>query len=313
MSYRVYGLLLDSDEPLPELAAVAEDAGIDDPDVTFRRRDSRRASPDPESWFMHWHLPSGEPWLSAARDATGYVLRFHDLADFVMDRQGRDISCVGTTGDESPETVRHLLIDHVLPLVLNLRGVEALHASAVLTDAGAVVFTGPSGIGKSTLAAEFARAGHAVLADDCVALLEGAHGFEVRPAYPGLRLWPDAHGRLDGCTQLSLAGYTDKYRVSLDAPGEHTLRSSHPLRAVYVLDGEPANESVFSDMPPGEAVMELVARGFRFDVDDRAMLERQLDLFTRVAAEVPVCRLSVPDGLDRLSEVRPAVLECGRG
>ena len=59
--------------------------------------------------------------------------------------------------------------------------------------------------------------------------------------------------------------------------------------------------------------MELVARGFRFDVDDRAMLERQLDLFTRVAAEVPVCRLSVPDGLDRLSEVRPAVLQNGRG
>ena len=62
----------------------------------------------------------------------------------------------------------------------------------------------------------------------------------------------------------------------------------------------------------GMTAMALVARAFRFEVDDRAMLERQLDLFTRVAAQVPVRRLFLPDGLDRVAEIRCVVPGCVR-
>lgn len=307
MSYRIYGLTLESAEPLPELASASISPLGRVCDVRFRREASSLPL-RPERWFMHWRLPTGEPWLSAARGSDGYALRFHGLADFLLDAGGREIVCTHSACHGSPETVRHLLIDHVLPLVLNLRGVEALHASAVLAGAGAIVFTGPSGAGKSTIAAEFARAGDAVLADDCVAVLASAGRFRVLPAYPGLRLRRDAMGRLGAIgNDAPLAGYTDKRRLALGVAGSGAPREPHPLLAVYALDDVHAAEFAVRALAPRDAAMELLSRAFRFEIEDRAMLARQLDFFARVAMDVPVFRVSAPRDLDRLPELRRAI------
>ena len=59
-----------------------------------------------------------------------------------------------------------------LPVVLNLRGQEAIHATAILVNGTGVAFLGPTGSGKSTLAASFMLAGYRALGDDCMALLD---------------------------------------------------------------------------------------------------------------------------------------------
>jgi energy-coupling factor transporter ATP-binding protein EcfA2 len=309
VSYRLYGLVLASNLPLPELAAVAVPSG-EDPDVRFRRAPLSCLYPDPPEWFMHWRMPSGEPWLSAAKNDDGYLLRFHDHADFVMDEGGREIVC-RYWQDGAPETLRHLLIDQVMPLVLNLRGAEALHASAVLVDGGAVAFTGPTGTGKSTLAAELARAGHSVISDDCLGVVHGEAAFEVVPAYPGLRLRSDAlhHLDLDERPVQPVAEYTDKCRLTVEGSFADPSRRC-PLRAVFVLDDGPAadGEAVVRELHPRDATMELIRSAFRFEVQDRSMLERQLELFTRVAAAVPVRRVSAPRDLARLPDLRRTVL-----
>jgi len=309
MSYRVYGLVLSSNLPLPELAAVAEAAG-ELADVRFRRAPLSCLYPDPPEWFMHWRLPSGEPWLSAARNDEGYLLRFHDHADFVMDGEGREIVC-RYWRDGAVESVRHLLIDQVMPLVVNLRGAEALHASAVLVDGKAVVFTGPTGSGKSTLAAALALGGHPVLADDCVGVIDGDAAFEVVPAYPGVRLWEDVLGHLDLGPQPAdpVADYTDKRRLAFEAPDVDPAER-YPLRAVFVL-GEDAPEdagTTIREMLPRDAVMALIRSAFRFEVEDRVMLERQLEVFTRLASSVAIRCLSAPKDLARLLELRDTIL-----
>jgi len=310
VSYRVYGLVLASNLPLPELAAVATPTG-EDPDVRFRRAPLSCLYPDPPEWFMHWRMPSGEPWLSAARNHDGYLLRFHDHADFVMDDGGREIVC-RYWKEGAPETLRHLLIDQVMPLVLNLRGAEALHASAVLVDGGAVAFTGPTGSGKSTLAAELARAGHPVISDDCLGVVDGGTAFEVVPAYPGLRLRSDAlhHLDLEEHPAQPVAEYTDKCRLTVEDSAADPSRR-RPLRAVFVLDDrhEADGEAVVRKLHPRDAAMELIGSAFRFEVEDRSMLERQLEFFTRVAAAIPVRRISAPRGLDRLPDLRRTILQ----
>jgi hypothetical protein len=310
MSYRVYGLVLASNLPLPELAAVAAATG-EEADVRFRRAPLSCLYPDPPKWFMHWRLPSGEPWLSAARHEEGFLLRFHDHADFVMDGEGREIVC-RYWRDATPETLRHLLIDQVMPLVVNLRGAEALHASAVLVDGGAVAFTGPTGTGKSTLAAELGRAGHPVIADDCMVVIDGGATFEVVPAYPGLRLWEDARRHLDLGEQPAepVADYSDKQRLVLEAPFVDPA-GTYPLRAIFVLGDDSADSTrvAVRDMHPRDAVIELIRSAFRFEVEDRVMLERQLEVFTRVASSIPIRRASTPEDLALLPNLRDKILE----
>lgn len=89
----------------------------------------------------------------------------------------------------SVERFQHTLLHMILPQVLALRGEVMLHAACVVIDGRAHLFAGPSGIGKSTLAAGFARAGCRVLAEDVVrvAATPGGH-YVAYPSYPGARL-----------------------------------------------------------------------------------------------------------------------------
>lgn len=77
----------------------------------------------------------------------------------------------------------------VQPIVLQARGLEAMHASAVLAPAGALVICGRSHSGKSTLSYAFRGKGWRQLADDHVVLdfRGGVAMVRPQPFTPSLR------------------------------------------------------------------------------------------------------------------------------
>src|SRR5260370_35591812 len=85
---------------------------------------------------MHQDLPNGAPWSARAGTSDGYLLRFLELADFLVDRAGHHITCVSRHPATSDLTIRALLLDHVIPPVIALRGRYVLHAPAVRPAAG---------------------------------------------------------------------------------------------------------------------------------------------------------------------------------
>jgi len=85
------------------------------------------------------------------------------------------------------------LLDAVLAACLQMRGILPLHASAIATAQGAVLFAGRVGAGKSTLAAALIDRGYALLADGIVGIgLDGGGTAVARPGFPRIRLWADA-------------------------------------------------------------------------------------------------------------------------
>jgi hypothetical protein len=316
MRYQVYGLLLSSEMALPELtsAAETEPQGWADLRVRFGRR--CEVFPSPAHWFLSWTLATGEPWLSMAKNERGYLLRFAELADFSVDADGREIVCLPEP-EIPPHTMRHLLLDQVLPLVLTIRGQKALHATAVLTPAGVCAFTAPAGTGKSTLAASLLLAGNPVLSDDCLVLEEKDEQVLATPAYPGLRLWEDTLKALgnDSGHLLSVAHYTSKRRLVLEGHGSYFLVQAFPVARIYSLV-RPAEVGVdgglvaprLEPLSLRDSLVELLPSLFHVDVTDRTMLARHIDFLERVVSHVPVRRLWVPNTFTALPAVQKAVL-----
>ncbi|HKS96499.1 MAG TPA: hypothetical protein VJV74_10250, partial [Terriglobia bacterium] len=113
------------------------------------------------------------------------------------------------------DTVRHLFLDQVFPLLLSKRGRLVLHASAVLIPGGAIAFLGETGQGKSTLASSFSQRGFPFLTDDCLLLEEKGGQLVGIPSYPGLRLWPKTVAALfaEEPPVSRVAHYTTKKRL----------------------------------------------------------------------------------------------------
>jgi hypothetical protein len=316
MRYRAYGLTLISDAPLHELVPVTEAETEAKSDVRICFSSCRNRLPTPSHWFMSWTLPTGELWLSCAKDDQGYLLRFPDLADFFVDSDGHEIIC--HAGAETPrETLRHLLLDQVLPLVLNLKGRQALHATATLTPLGVCAFTGRAGAGKSTLAASFLRAGYPVLSDDCLVLREDSGRIFATPAYPGLRLWEDALGALceDADAPRPVAHYTSKQRLIPHGDLGEFPSGHYPLIGIYCLvrptemdDGSALTDPLIERLSCRDGFIELIPSVFRLDITDRTMLARQFRFLQEIVSHVPIRRLRLPNAFSSLAAVREAII-----
>ena len=219
--YRVAGIEILSDTPIPELDPQVLESDGDDDFLTVRLTDEASAGVPPSLvWYLDLRLDSGLRWMARAKNDAGYLFRYHELADFWVDRAGRQIVCCARTVDVSDQTIRALLLDHVLPLVLTLRGCYALHAAAVVTERGACAFAGYSGIGKSTLATSLSLAGHRILTDDCLILDEREAIFAL-PAHPNVKLYGETLEALipRAITTTPVAQYTMKRRLPLKSSG----------------------------------------------------------------------------------------------
>src|SRR5579863_8659861 len=104
--YTLYGLNVASDTPFPELAGSEDSSASTPPDVHIRLRQKPTAPPARLSFVERSMLPDGVPWMNCARIEQGYLLRFVDYADFIVDRSGNSITCSGSSPDVEPVTIR---------------------------------------------------------------------------------------------------------------------------------------------------------------------------------------------------------------
>jgi hypothetical protein len=292
--YSIYGRRLRSDTPLPELAPAGGSAGRDGgtaaetSDLVF----TRGSIPEPAgTWFEIWPAPEGRAWVRGIKVTSGYVVRYEDRADFLVDPVRRTITCDRDTDSGCPdEMMRHFLVDQVVPLMLSL-DVPVLHASSVVISGAMAAFIGPGGAGKSTLAVALGRLGHAVGSDDGLLLTRKSGEIFGVPAYAGARLCGDSANAVAG----QRAACSTKIRVRDGLP---FFSGAAPLARIYVVDPRPSADIVFHALTPREAVMALVEQAYRLALDDRDALVRQFDDLADAAVGIGAWRLSFPRALD---------------
>ncbi len=311
--YRLGGLLLESALELPDLDEVTGGT----PDCLVGLEPDPIPDLAPEAWFHRETPVGGEVWLEYARAASGYRLRFPGVADFLLLEGGRRIRCHPRPGVPAA-TLRHLLVQQVVPRLLAWRGKLVLHASAVGVDGKAAAFSGTSGAGKSTLAAEFVRSGHTLLADDMLIMEAATGGTAVPASQPVLRLWPDALAATLGGRARSapVPGQEVKTAIRRRQEEAETLAALWPLHALFLLSpADPADPIAIDPVSAVDALPDLYGAAFHIDVADRSVLRREFERWSRILRDVPVYRLVAPRSLARLPAIRDRILErlSGRG
>ncbi len=302
--YKIGNLTVESNLALPELPAAT---GASD----YQLHISACAAPrtGPVRWVQHWEMADGHRTLSVGRIRGGYLLHFPRMADFhLLDDEPSRV--LGFTSNLSAETVRHLLLDQVIPLLLAKSGELVFHASAVLLPTGAVAFAGLTGQGKSTLTASLAQRGFPLLTDDCLLLEWRKDCWFVTPTYGGLRLWDDVRYGLFGADIAAndVAHYTSKKRVN---GGIRFCDRTVSLQRLYLLakDVGPAEKIAISIPAQHERLLRCLSHIFRLDPTDEDRLRGEFDALARLAASSLIREIRYPRRLELLPEVHRAILE----
>lgn len=238
-------------------------------------------------------LQERAPWLDGsgaicARVFRGRGARWIDWPDF-------GLFAIPTTGFETrvwpvsnADNVSAFFRRRLQPLILQLYGYQSLHASAVLSSAGAVAFAGLSGMGKSTLACALRDLEFTQIADDAVVVDARSRPVEVRllPFAPQLR------GDADGLDALR---------------DEHApLVATAPLALIVVLNQDAAaDRATFQRLEGPAACVALMAHAHVFDPSDG--MDRFVAEYAALANDVPVFRLTYRPDFSALPRLAQAV------
>ena len=251
--------------------------------------------------------PSGEPSLRISNIDKGVFVKlaYADGTRFWLDRKREN---VWATWPErlSLENAASYLLGPVLGLLLRLRGVLCLHASAVSFRDHSVAFVGAAGAGKSTTAAAFAQQGYGALSDDIVALERREGQFYVQPAYPYLCLWPDSAERVFGSAE-ELPRFQedwDKRCLVLGKEGTKYEDRPLPLGAIYVLGERRPDPAPFVEaLRPQAALLALVADTYANKVLDREMRSEEFEVLSQLVSEVAVRRVHANKDAGRIADL----------
>ena len=230
----------------------------------------------------------------------GVIIEFPGSATFSL---GRDSVVLLRDDADDHDLVAHLLLDHVIPRLVSLRGDLMLHAAGVVGPSGkAHLFLGPSGTGKSTLVTALAVAGWPLLDDDGIRIIRRDDSWNAVPGYAGVRLLPDSAEAVVPhlVAERPMAKGHPKHRYAVDGTALHMAESPVPIGSILLVeradgDGPRSTPLRFSD---GIAV--LCEHAFH-SADEPAELTRQaFDRAAAVAANVPLHRLRTPVGLNTM-------------
>jgi len=176
-------------------------------------------------------------------------------------RDGREVIV-----DPLPRVDKQLLtlkiLHSALALVLHQRGKLVLHASTVAIKDAAIVITGRSGAGKTTLATILVRRGARVVTDDITALETDKKGELVAwPGIPWLKVPEQTAQALDFNPEIMSPLYAGSKKYVYRPPSGFTNTPLRP-KVVYVMDR--TMPLGMEDVPPQEALKELVGNTYTY-------------------------------------------------
>lgn len=292
--YYAFGLNISSDVYFPELLPLPLEQTVTTYDLTIQ---SQKINPN--------GLPAAvDQGLYFQTAPQQFWMHVPDTAWFEV-KDGRTIRYqLAQNGDE--QTMRLFLLGSCFGALLHQRKLLVMHGNAIRFGDQCVMFAGPSGNGKSTLAAAFYKRGFEILSDD-VCAIDGQH--QVIPGYPQLKLWQDTIKKLaldlDSMRQIRLQ--IEKYALKID---NQFCRRPLPLTVTYFLSTHNLDTFDFENLSGMETFLPLRNNTYRIRYLKGMKLDAEhLQRIGSLSRQARVTRITRPNSDFRLDEMLDAIID----
>jgi hypothetical protein len=252
-TYHIFGLNIKSDITLPAHSVSNQHVGLD-PDVIIEYGDTPCELINP---VVNYQVK----WMSIQAIPGELLFKVDSVASYYV-RQGRQITITPKPGAEE-ERILVFLMASVISALLHQRSILVLHAGAIAVHDRSVIFSGYSGVGKSTLAAGFHKRGYPFLTDDvcAIAMIDGKPA--VIPGFSRLKLWADVLKKLDkDPDQFKSVRWTkglDKYFLPVEFIHDQPIL----LKSVFVLETTNEDKMEITVLKGKEKINPIIKNTYR--------------------------------------------------
>lgn len=281
--YQAYNLIIKSPIELPELIVSQELEA----DVTIR---IEKLSDSPLSIDNVAHCYQLAP--------EGIYAYWEGVGTFLI-KEGKEI-IIEPVVESDEYRLRLFILGAAIGTILHQRGLLVLHGSSVDVDGQAVVFVGNKGWGKSTIAANLNAKGHNLIGDDVIAIDLSGDKPMVMPAFPQLKLWPDAVTSL-GIQPENLPKLVPHLEKRERRVNQCFCDRILPLKQIYVLGKYP--NLAIKPLKPQEIIKYLISNSYVARFGDELLKANQSSYFaklTQIAQQVSIHHLLRPNDLNLL-------------
>ncbi len=235
------------------------------------------------------------------------LLSVKEVARFYV-QDGNSIT-IEKFADSSDDEIRLFLFGSAIGALLQQRGLLTLHASAIKTDRGAVLFAGASGAGKSTTLQEFVRRGYKQISDDTIALYrdEATGKMICLPSYPQSKIWQNSADlmELDTKTLRQIRPEIQKFALpTFDSFFDAEL----PLYAIYILNTHQKDEITVESIGKFQRFNIVKSQTYRMRyIKNPTMMQNHFKLASASAQQALFYRVNRPIKIDTLKTFADAI------
>jgi len=285
--YHAFGLNIQSELDLPTVPLTDQKI----PDVIIELADiDKKGLTNPVDKQLYFQASPNKFWLHVP-----------DIAWFLVE-EGKRIRVMPDPQSDT-QSINLFLLGSCMGVILHQRNNLVMHANAIRFGDQCVIFAGPSGNGKSTLAAAFHQRGYEILSDD-VSAINDQH--EVLPGYPQIKLWHDTAEQLGFNTKnlKKIRLQIEKYACPLE---QGFCKKPLPIAAMYILLTHNQNDFVLEPLTGMDKFDPIKNNTYRMQYLEGLGLKAQhLQRSGQLASQINVTRITRPDHdfqLDKLIDI----------
>lgn len=247
--YCIYGLIVKSEIELPEAYVILETTEVD---VTIEYGNMPEYILDKKA--------NGGYSSVLQREYSWFY--YEDEGDFLI-LDGKEI-IVALAKKNNLKHIRAIILGTCFGNILYQRETIAIHGGAVVFGDKAVVVSGVSGAGKSTVSLALREKGGTFLADDTVVAIPEKENIYAYPAYPQQKVCKDTAIRFgfDINSLIELEEERDKYGIQLTKEFCNMKKVIHLLVFLNVRDG---GELVVEELQGNDKLQYLLQNQYAID------------------------------------------------